>query len=249
MAFLAHIAIWDLGLKSSDNVRQTVKGLAELASSIREHGLLQNLVVRMLDDGKYVVVAGERRLRAIGVLAESGSTGRVDPHQIPCLVLEGDVDHEAVNVIENTCREAVLPWELGHKYQAILDTGCTQPELSKRVGKSQAHISQHCTIARGIHPALAKRMANANPLSLTQLLGLARLLTNGEPDLALQEAALARYLGAKAPEDKGKAKSERATVWRRYLKLQNGVVKIPAKHLDGVKACMAYLRGEGRVIK
>ena len=248
MAYLAHIAIWDLGIKSTENVRQTVQGLAELARSISEHGLLQNLVVRRLPDGKFVVVAGERRCRAIAMLVESGSTGRVDHMQVPCLVLESDVDHEAVNVIENTCREAVLPWELGRKYQAILDTGCTQPELARRVGKSQAHISQHVTIARGLHPSIAARLSRANALNMSQLMGLARLLTNGEPDLTLQEAALLRYCGEKKPDPKA-ARSERAIVWRRYLKLQNGVVRVPPKHLDSVKAVLAYLRGEGRVIK
>lgn len=77
-------------VESEDNVRHANRkgGVSELASSIRSHGLLQSLVVRDTGKGKFAVIAGGRRLRALRLLAKAGDIEKNAP--IPCRVIAGD---------------------------------------------------------------------------------------------------------------------------------------------------------------
>lgn len=117
--------------------------LEELAASVREHGVLQPLIVRRAPDGPgYVVVAGERRLRAsrLAGLAE-----------VPCMVLAGDSLKEArlAQLAENLQREDLAPMEeaLAVVRLAELDE-LSQEELARRLGKSPAYISRIYAVSR-----------------------------------------------------------------------------------------------------
>lgn len=118
--------------------------LDELAESIRSQGVLQPLIVRRHPDaaGRYLLVAGERRLRAsrLAGLAE-----------IPCMVLAGDSLREArlAQLAENLQREDLAPMEeaLAIVRLAELDR-LSQEDLSKRLGKSPAYISRIFSVSR-----------------------------------------------------------------------------------------------------
>lgn len=109
------------------------EALNELASSIKEHGIIQPLVVRRLND-KFEIIAGERRYKAATL---------VGMKKVPCVVMElSDNESAEVAVIENIQRKEMTPLEEAKAFKKILDKGyLTQDELAKRMGKSQSSIA------------------------------------------------------------------------------------------------------------
>lgn len=108
--------------------------LEQLAASISVHGILQPILVRELPNGKYQIVAGERRWRAakLAGLAE-----------VPVIIIEGD-DREAAEIalVENVQREDLNPVEEAMAYRALAeDYGMTQAEISAKVGKSREAVA------------------------------------------------------------------------------------------------------------
>jgi ParB family chromosome partitioning protein len=157
------------------------EALAGLAASIREVGILQPLVVRRAADGRYEVIAGERRLRA----AKAAGLATVP------VVLRESGDHDLLRdaLIENVHREDLNPIEQADAFKALLgELGLKQEELADRVGVSRSHIANTIRLL-------------ALPLDVQQLLtddkitaGHARaLLSLGDKDamstLALRVAA------------------------------------------------------------
>ena len=109
------------------------EALKELSASIKEHGVIQPIIVRKLGD-KYEIIAGERRYKA-SVLA--GLT------KIPAIIRNMD-DKEAskVALLENLQRKDLTPIEEARTYQKILELDdMTQEELGRTMGKSQAAIA------------------------------------------------------------------------------------------------------------
>lgn len=108
--------------------------LEELASSIRENGLLQPILVREYGEGRYQIIAGERRFRA------SKLAGLSD---IPAIVLDrSNKDVAEIALIENIQREDLNPVEEAMAYRSLArDYGMTQEQLAERVGKSRSAIA------------------------------------------------------------------------------------------------------------
>ena len=108
--------------------------LEALAESIKEHGLIQPIVVKPGENGMYVIVAGERRWRASKL---AGLT------EVPCV--EGDYTEKQVMelaLVENLQREDLNPIEEAEGYRKLMDTfGLTQEEVSTRVGKSRSAVA------------------------------------------------------------------------------------------------------------
>lgn len=107
--------------------------IAELAQSIKEHGIIQPIILNKKDK-YYVIVAGERRWRAAKLLGLK---------EVPAIVMElTDKDILEVSLIENIQRQDLNPIEEALAYKKLLsDFDLTQEELSKRVGKSRVAIS------------------------------------------------------------------------------------------------------------
>lgn len=107
--------------------------IAELAQSIKEHGIIQPIILNKKDD-HYVIVAGERRWRASKMLGLK---------EVPAIVMDlTDKDILEISLIENIQRQDLNPIEEALAYQKLLsDFDLTQEELSKRVGKSRVAIS------------------------------------------------------------------------------------------------------------
>jgi ParB family chromosome partitioning protein len=108
--------------------------LEELARSIKTSGLLQPIVVRPLDAGRYELIAGERRWRA---------AQRAGVHQIPAVVRNvPDERLLELALIENLQREELNPIEEAEAYRILVDDlGLTQHELADRVGKQRATVA------------------------------------------------------------------------------------------------------------
>lgn len=108
--------------------------LSELTESIREHGILQPLVVSERKDGTYELIAGERRWRA---------SRRVGLATVPAIV-RTTTDHEKLElaIIENVQRVDLTPIDEAFSYQRLHDEfGLTMEQIAERVSKSRPHVS------------------------------------------------------------------------------------------------------------
>ena len=108
--------------------------LEELAVSIQENGLLQPILVREYGNGRYQIIAGERRFRASKIAGLS---------EIPAIILDKDDRKVAeIALIENIQREDLNPLEEALGYRALQEEyDMTQEELSQRVGKSRSAVA------------------------------------------------------------------------------------------------------------
>lgn len=110
------------------------RALKELAISIKEHGVIQPIIVREISDNKYEIIAGERRYKASAL---AGLT------KIPAIIRNLD-DKEAAKValLENLQRKNLNPIEEARTYQKIIELDeMTQEELAKTMGKSQSAVA------------------------------------------------------------------------------------------------------------
>ena len=122
------------------------KGLAELAQSISENGLIQPLVVRE-KQGRYELIAGERRLRACRIANLS---------EVPVVIKDvSDRDAFALALIENIQRQDLNPVEEALAYKRLLEHANTsQSDVAEHVGKSRSAISNALRLLRLCDPIL-----------------------------------------------------------------------------------------------
>lgn len=108
--------------------------MEELASSIREHGVITPIVLTKRDDGKYMIIAGERRYRA---------AKRAGLYTIPAVVRDySDREIKEISLIENLQREDLNPIEAAVGMKKLMDDyKLTQDELAQRIGKSRPAIA------------------------------------------------------------------------------------------------------------
>ncbi|MBU3613990.1 ParB/RepB/Spo0J family partition protein [Polynucleobacter sp. Latsch14-2] len=127
-------------------------GLQELAESIREQGVMQPLLVRLVSEGKYEIIAGERRFRAATL---AGLT------EVPVLVsVADDQAAAAMALIENMQREDLNPLEESQGLARLIDEfGFTHEQAAKAVGKSRSAISNLLRLAQLAKPVQAMLMA------------------------------------------------------------------------------------------
>jgi ParB family transcriptional regulator, chromosome partitioning protein len=109
-------------------------GLEELVSSIKEHGVLQPLIVRKIDEDEYELIAGERRLRASKLAGFD---------TVPAIVREaGEQEKLELAIIENVQRRDLNPIEEARAYSQLKEEfGLTQEQVSKKVGKSRPQVA------------------------------------------------------------------------------------------------------------
>ena len=108
--------------------------LADLADSIRQHGIIQPLTVRKLQSGYYQIIAGERRWRAARMAGLD---------QVPAIVVEAD-DRKAMELamIENLQREDLSPMEEAEGYRMLVENyGMTQEQAARKLGKSRSALA------------------------------------------------------------------------------------------------------------
>ncbi|MGO4169444.1 ParB/RepB/Spo0J family partition protein [uncultured Novosphingobium sp.] len=110
------------------------EALEELAASIAHRGVIQPIIVRPMDNGRYQLVAGERRWRA---------AQKAQLHEIPALVRElTEREVMALALIENLQREDLNPIEEARAYNRLAEfEGMTQAEIARMVDKSRSHVA------------------------------------------------------------------------------------------------------------
>lgn len=117
------------------------EALSELADSIRQHGILQPIVVRPVGKGKYELIAGERRWRA---------AQRAGLRQVPVVVRATDPRGSLeIALIENLQRADIGALESARAYRLLMDEfGMTQEQVADRVGKSRAAVANTVRLLR-----------------------------------------------------------------------------------------------------
>jgi ParB family transcriptional regulator, chromosome partitioning protein len=112
--------------------------LTELADSIREHGVLQPILVRPIG-GKYELIAGERRWRA---------SRMAERETIPAIVVEFDEETALeVSIIENLQREDVSPLEEAAMFRKMTDLGYSVRQLAQKIGKDKGYVENRIRLA------------------------------------------------------------------------------------------------------
>lgn len=165
-----------------DQPRKTFEpeALAELAESIRVHGILQPLAVRRLGGGRYELIAGERRLRAAMLCGLS---------ELPCLVVEADrMNSCLLSLIENLQRRDLDFWEEAKALERLISVyGLSQEEAAAKVGKSQSAVANKLRLLR--LPEEALELLRKNGFTERHARALLRL-----PDAEAQLAAAERVV-------------------------------------------------------
>ncbi len=163
---------------NKDQPRKTFDeaALDELAESIKQHGVLQPLLVRPLPNGGYQLVAGERRWRA---------SRRAGLREVPVVVKElTDTETMEIAIIENLQREDLNPIEEAEGLQALIDKcGFTQEEVASSVGKSRPAIANSLRLLR--LPEEVRELTRDGKISA----GHARALISLDNDALIIEAA------------------------------------------------------------
>ena len=161
--------------------------LDELASSIAARGVIQPVIVRPQADGRYQLVAGERRWRA---------AQKAQLHEIPALIRDlGEQEVMALALIENLQREDLNPIEEARAYQRLASReGLTQAEIARMVDKSRSHVANLQRLLALPEPVLA--LVETGKLAM----GHARALIGVENAEAIAEAAVAKHLSVREVE-------------------------------------------------
>ena len=199
--------------------------LAELADSIRQHGIIQPLTVRRLSSGYYQIIAGERRWRAARLAGLS---------EVPVTVIEAD-DRKAAELamIENLQREDLNPMEEAAGYRSLIDQHhMTQEEAANRVGKSRSAVTNALRLlelAPAVQNQVEAGLLSAGharalvPLSPTHQVQAANTIIEGGLSVRQTEALAKRLSAGEKPEKKAPADEvDYAAVAQKELSSQLG---------------------------
>lgn len=161
--------------------------LQDLASSIRQHGIVQPVVVRTTADSRYEIIAGERRWRAAQL------AGLIE---IPVIIRDVD-DRTALEIaiVENVQRSDLNPLEEAMGYELLIaDHGYTQNDLGEIIGKSRSHVANSLRLLKLPEPV--REMLASGTLSA----GHARALIPTSDPVALAKAVVAKGMSVRDAE-------------------------------------------------
>ncbi|MGC3938003.1 ParB/RepB/Spo0J family partition protein [Roseobacter sp. EG26] len=161
--------------------------LDDLASSIREKGVIQPLIVRAIAGDRYEIVAGERRWRAAQM---------AKLHDLPVIVRSfSDVEVLEVAIIENIQRADLNPIEEAAGYRQLMDRfGHTQEKMAEALGKSRSHIANLLRLLN--LPDTVLELVRKGELSA----GHARTLVTSQDPLRLAQQIIKGGLSVRAAE-------------------------------------------------
>ena len=161
--------------------------LQDLASSIRQHGIVQPVVVRTVGENRYEIIAGERRWRAAQL---AGFT------EVPVIIRDVD-DRTALElaIVENVQRSDLNPLEEALGYdQLIAEHGYTQNDLGEIIGKSRSHVANSLRLLKLPEPV--REMLADGSLSA----GHARALVSTSDPVALAKTVVQKGLSVRDAE-------------------------------------------------
>jgi ParB family chromosome partitioning protein len=217
IARLAQIRIIDIE-RDPKQPRKDLGDIDDLTRSVREHGVLQPIIVSPLDERRYLLIAGERRLTA---------ASKVGLATIPALIRSVQ-DHQRLELqlIENLHRKDLTPFEEAQGYQRLIDEfNLTQEEVAQQVGKSVASINQTLRILDLPNEIKANFQTSEN-ISKSVLLEIAKQ-PSVEQQLALWEQAKQGHLTVKrAREQKTESRIREAPPSSHRIKTTHATVTV-----------------------
>jgi ParB family chromosome partitioning protein len=163
---------------SQPRMEMTDEGLQDLAASIREHGIIQPLILtRDNEDDHYTLIAGERRLRAAKIAGLES---------VPAIIREAsEQERLELALIENIQRENLTPLESAEAYQRLNDEfGLHQDQIAERMGKSRVAVTNTIRLLK--LPDEAKKALNEGKISEGHARALLGLSTLQSQNAALQ---------------------------------------------------------------
>ncbi len=188
---LIHVPLSKLAV-SPGNARKAnpaEQGLAELAASIKAHGLLSPLIVDGEPD-RAVIIGGSRRFAALGQLAAAGDIPA--DHPVECVAASG-AEHLEVSLAENSGREALHPIDQAEAFAALRKNGTTDRELAARFGVSPRTVQRRLRMAAAAPELLARARRGELALGIIEAVLV-------EPRHERQVEAVKRCEGAWEPE-------------------------------------------------
>lgn len=190
------------------------KALEELSLSIKEHGILQPLVVRAVGAGQFEIIAGERRWRA----AQAAGL-----HEVPAIIKTFDNQKTLeLSLIENLQREDLNPIEEAEGYQRLINEfALTQEKVAEKVGKERATVANALRLlklAPEIRDMVSKGEISQGHAKVLLALSeptaqkeLAKLVTSSSLSVRKLEELVQKKLTPEKPIDKTKAEAESVT--------------------------------------
>ena len=199
----------DLNIESIDveqGIRQTLDKelLDELTASIKQHGILQPLVVEPSDEGRYKLQIGKRRMAAAKLAGLE---------KVPTIILDGPLESKdslAIRLVENLHREDLDPIDEAEAYATLKEMGVKVSEIARRVGKERTHVSHTLRLLR-LHPKVRENVRNQN-ISREHAKALLRL----EPyqQIALAEEVMEKGLTMQVTRDRVRGLLGKELKWR-----------------------------------
>ncbi len=181
--------------------------LKQLADSIREHGVLQPLIVRSIASGDYMIIAGERRWRAAKMAGLS---------EIPVLIRDDLSEEQAMQIamIENLQRENLNPIEEALGYKELIDKfGMTQDKLAQVLGKARSSVANSLgllSLPNGVQELLRNGSLSAGHCKALKKVKDAALMTElahkaAEGELSVRQVeVIAKREASRLEEEKDK---------------------------------------------
>ena len=178
--------------------------LDELVASIRQHGILQPIVVESSKDGRYKLQLGSRRMAAARIIGLE---------KVPALILDDQLEAKksiAIMLVENLHREDLDPIDEAEAYAALKDLGTKVSAIARLVGKERTYVSHSLRLLR-LHPKV-REAVRQRTIPREHALSLLRL----EPyqQLALAEEVMEKGLTMVETRDKVRALLGKELKWR-----------------------------------
>jgi ParB family chromosome partitioning protein len=201
--------------------------LKELASSIRELGVIQPITVRKLDFDKYQLVSGERRYRASKL---------VGLETIPAYIrIANDQESLEMALVENIQRQDLDPIEISLSYQRLIDEiNLTQEQLSERIGKNRSTIANYLRLLK-LDPIIQTGMRDG-----FMSMGHGRALINvsdPQKQLEIYEKILQKSLSVRETEQLVREVNEGS----KPAKTSKKTAAVPTSYKKGIKEFSEYL--------
>ena len=205
--------------------------LQDLADSIKEHGVIQPIILRKTDEDFYEIIAGERRFRASKI---------ANLTEIPAIVRKfSDNDALEIAIIENVQRSDLSPTEEARGYQRLMkEFSYTQEVVSKKVGKSRAHIANLLRLLT--LPEKVREYLDGKQISM----GHARAIINSINPEELAKKIIAKGLNVRDAEeivrDEKIEKAKRTPV---LIRTESRIKFINSEHLVALENQISELCG------
>ena len=219
------------------------EALAELADSIKQHGILQPLVVQKQSDNSYLLIAGERRLRAARIAGL---------REVPVIIRKQQADAEKLlelALIENIQREDLNPLEESRAYVHLMDTfSLSQEDVAKKVGKKRSTVANALRLLK--LPIKVQNYLSEGTLTAGQVRPLISL---GDPKkiVDMAEQIISGGLSARVVEQQSatikKGKKSQQSVASLTETAQNNAIKSRLRRRFATKVDLKEKNGRGRI--